>query len=128
MKEISVLEKATHQLMILTGKAFSESDLQTGFEIEPLQHVINEMIMQIKNNHISRLRNKECTIELGFVLSDLLNAYERASAHCSNVAIAVIESASSGYAPHRSSRSYRKDEESSYQELYRKNKTEHSLA
>ncbi|MBQ6851223.1 MAG: Na/Pi cotransporter family protein [Oscillospiraceae bacterium] len=127
MKEIAVLEKASHELMNLTEKAFVDNDIQTAFEIEPLQHVINEMIMQIKDNHILRLRNKECTIELGFVLSDLLNAYERASAHCSNVAIAVIESVSSEYAPHESSRNYRRDEESSYQEIYRNNKARFSL-
>jgi len=127
MKEIAVLEKASHELMNISGKAYTDADVQTAYEIEPLQHVINEMIMQIKDNHILRLRNKECTIELGFVLSDLLNAYERASAHCSNVAIAVIESASSEYAPHESSRNYRRDEESSYQEIYRRNKEKFSL-
>ena len=127
MREISVLENATHQLMNLTAKAFADDDIQTAYEIEPLQHVISEMIMQIKDNHIMRLRNKECTIELGFVLSDLLNAYERAAAHCSNVAIAVIESASAGFAPHESSRNYRRDEESSYQEIYRNNKARFSL-
>ena len=128
MREISVLEDATHRLMNLTAKAFADEDTQTAYEIEPLQHVISEMIMQIKDNHIIRLRNKECTIELGFVLSDLLNAYERASAHCSNVAIAVIESASSGFAPHESSRNYRRNEDSSYQEIYRRNKTRFSLS
>ena len=112
---------------LFTAKAFADDDTQTAYEIEPLQHVISEMIMQIKDNHIMRLRNKECTIELGFVLSDLLNAYERAAAHCSNVAIAVIESASAGFAPHESSRNYRRDEESSYQEIYRNNKARFSL-
>ncbi len=127
MKEIAVLEKAAHQLIGFTGKAFADTDLNIAYEIEPLQHVINEIIMQIKDNHIFRLRNKECTIELGFVLSDLLNAYERASAHCANVAIAVIESAHTGYAPHESARKYRRDEESSYQELYKKNKELYTL-
>lgn len=128
MKEIAVLEKATHQLMEITGKSFAENDVETAFEIEPLQHVISDMIKEIKNNHIFRLRNKECTIELGFVLSDLLNAYERASAHCSNVAIAVIEAANDSFAPHESARNYRKDEDSSYQAIYNKNKEKYSLA
>lgn len=128
MKEIAVLEKATHQLMEITGKSFAENDVKTAFEIEPLQHVISDMIKEIKNNHIFRLRNKECTIELGFVLSDLLNAYERASAHCSNVAIAVIEAANDSFAPHESARNYRKDEDSSYQAIYNKNKEKYSLA
>ena len=111
MKEISVLEKVTHELMAITRKSFIDGNVEKAFEIEALQHVISDMIKDIKDNHIFRLRNKECTIELGFVLSDLLNAYERASAHCSNIAIAVIESAHDSYAPHESARLYRKDEE-----------------
>ena len=51
------------------------------------------MILKVKRNHITRLRGGNCTIELGFVLSDLLTNYERVSDHCSNIAVAVIESA-----------------------------------
>ncbi len=126
MKEIDILKAATTELTDLTREAFKNNDTEIAEEVEPLQHVINELIMEIKNNHISRLKNKECTIELGFVLSDVLNAYERGAAHCSNIAIAVLEAARDSYAPHESSRSYRKDERSAYQENYAKHKAKYT--
>ncbi len=126
MKEISLLKTATLELAELTNRAFCNDDVETAQEIEPLQHVVAEMIEEIKNNHIIRLKNKECTIELGFVLSDVLNAYERGAAHCSNIAIAVIEAVTDGYAPHASARSYRKDKTSSYRDNYSKYKEKYS--
>ncbi|MBQ8603761.1 MAG: Na/Pi cotransporter family protein [Oscillospiraceae bacterium] len=128
MKEIDILKAATLELTAMTKAAFKNNDIEVAEEVEPLQHVINELIMEIKNNHISRLKNKECTIELGFVLSDVLNAYERGAAHCSNIAIAVLESEKDIYAPHESSRSYRKDERSAYQENYAKHKAKYTTA
>lgn len=127
MREIQILEKATHNIIEMTKTAFIENDTDKAYMIEPLQHVIKDMINEIRTNHIERLRNKECTIELGFVLSDLLNAYERATAHCSNIAIAVIESMHYSYTPHESARNYRKDEHSSYVAMYRENKAKYSL-
>lgn len=127
MCEISMLEKATHNLLDITYKAFTENNLKTAYKAEPLQHVINEMITEIKNNHIYRLRNKECTIELGFVLADLLNAYERVAAHCANVAIAVAESQNNNFAPHQLARNYRKSENSSYHSTYAEYKEKYSL-
>ena len=128
MHEISILEKATHNLLDITNKAFTENHVEAAYMAEPLQHVINEMITEIKNNHIERLRNKECTIELGFVLSDLLNAYERAAAHCANIAIAVVETESNNFAPHQLARKFRKDEDSSYFSTYKEYKAKYSLA
>ena len=128
MREISILEKATHDLMNMTNKIFVENDAKRAYDVEPLQHVIKELIAEIKGNHIERLRNKECTIEMGFVLSDLLNAYERATAHCSNIAIAVVEAEQDSFAPHESAKKYRKDENSLYHTVYLENKIKYSLA
>lgn len=126
IREINLLKAASIELIDITKTSFIESDMEAAFEAEPLQHVINELIMDIKNNHIDRLKNKECTIELGFVLSDVLNAYERAAAHCSNIAIAVIEAENDSYAPHESSRNYRKDERSAYGDNYNRFKNKYS--
>ncbi|MBQ3008702.1 MAG: Na/Pi cotransporter family protein, partial [Oscillospiraceae bacterium] len=118
MKEIEILKTATIELTDLTGNSFKNNNINLAMKAEPLQNVINELIKEIKSNHIYRLKNKECTIELGFVLSDVLNAYERGAAHCSNIAIAIMEASKESYAPHESSRSYRKDKHSEYQEFY----------
>lgn len=127
MKEIDMLKAATIELTSLTKTAFKDNNLEAAKEVEPLQHVISELIIEIKDNHIIRLKNKECTIELGFVLSDVLNAYERGVAHRSNIAI-VLEADKDIYAPHASSRSYRKDKHSAYQENYNKHKAKYSTS
>lgn len=90
-KELSVLTKALEEILTLTTTAFEKDDLETAKKVEPLEQAIDFITSEIKSKHVSRLQNGECTIETGFILSDLLNNYERVSDHCSNIAVAVIE-------------------------------------
>lgn len=90
-KELGVLASAIQEIMDLTGRAYVEGDLVLAAQVEPLEQVIDDIIARIRSNHINRLQGHECTIEMGFVLHDLLNNYERISDHCSNVAVIVIE-------------------------------------
>ena len=70
-------------------------------QVEPLEEVIDRLIIRIKDRHVQRLRRGDCTLEMGFILSDLLTNYERISDHCSNVAVAVIELDHSDFETHR---------------------------
>lgn len=90
--EIENLSAALHEILDMTAKAFKTSDVQLASSVEPLEQVIDKLISEIKNRHVERLQKGNCTIELGFVLTDLLTNYERVSDHCSNVAVAVLES------------------------------------
>ena len=90
-KEITVLTAAIDEILSLTEKAFVNNDLSVASQVEPLEQVVDRLISTIKDNHIGRLQRGECTIELGFILSDLMNNCERISDHCSNIAVAVIE-------------------------------------
>lgn len=101
MKELAVLTDATVEILTLTTNAFRENSVSLAGQVEPLEQVIDKLIAQIKDNHIKRLRNGNCTIEMGFVLSDLLNNYERISDHCSNIAVTVIEVEQNSYDTHR---------------------------
>ena len=91
-REIETITKAITEILDITAKAFVTNDVELAQSVEPLEQVIDDLILKVKRNHISRLRGGNCTIELGFVLSDLLTNYERVSDHCSNIAVAVIES------------------------------------
>jgi phosphate:Na+ symporter len=71
--------------------AFKRGDISLAFEVEPIEEVIDDLRDAIKANHIERLKNSRCTIEHGFVLSDILTNFERVSDHCSNVGECVIE-------------------------------------
>lgn len=100
-KEISFSEKARAELMVMIAalneildmacNAFINNDLALAAKIEPLEQTIDMLRDKIKANHVRRLQKNECTIEHGFILSDILTNCERVSDHCSNVASCVIE-------------------------------------
>lgn len=89
--ELKVLADATNEILGLASKAFKENDLNTAGLVEPLEQVIDHLKEQIRLHHILRIQNSECTIEHGFVLSDILTNFERVSDHCSNIAGCIIE-------------------------------------
>ncbi len=90
--ELSVLNAAITDILHLTTDSFVAGDINAASKVEPLEQVIDELIAEIRSRHINRLQKGNCTVEMGFVLADLLNNYERVSDHCSNLAVAVIES------------------------------------
>lgn len=100
-QEIRVLTKAIEEIMQLTLEAYTKNDMHLATRIEPLEQVIDGLIAKIKNNHISRLQQGNCTIELGFILSDMLTNYERISDHCSNIAVTVIELLHNSFDTHK---------------------------
>jgi phosphate:Na+ symporter len=100
-KEIAVLRQAVEKIIDNTVLAYKNNDTVLAVGIEPLEQVIDKLIYTIRVNHIERLRKGNCTIELGFVLSDVLTNYERISDHCSNIAVSIIETAHGSFDPHK---------------------------
>ena len=98
--EIRTLTSALKEILDITTQAFSLDDLRIAKQVEPLEQVIDCLIADIKSNHISRLQSGHCTIEMGFVLSDILTNCERVSDHCSNIAVAQIETEQNTYQAH----------------------------
>ena len=90
-KEIGVLREALSMILGISCEACKANDIGKAAEVEPLEQVIDELIDKMKLNHVLRLQKNECTIELGFVLNDLLVNLERISDHCSNIAGCIIE-------------------------------------
>lgn len=99
-KELDVLFNALTEILETTMNAYCENSVEKARMVEPLEEAIDYLIMEIKTRHIQRLKNGDCSIELGFVLSDLLTDCERISDHCSNVAIAIIETSQFTYDAH----------------------------
>ena len=89
--ELDVIESAVKDTINLTASAFSTNNLETAALIEPQDQVISVLVKQIKANHIRRLRDGLCTVEYGIALEDLLNSYNRSAAHCSNVAVEMMQ-------------------------------------
>ena len=91
-KELAKLSEALTEILNITAEAFCTTNLPLAETVEPLEQVIDGLIFEIRKNHIRRLQKGICTIEHGFMLNDILTSYARVSDHCSNIAVAVIES------------------------------------
>ena len=91
--ELDVLYAAVTEIVTITEQALTTSDLELAARIEPLEQVIDDLRDDVKINHIHRLKKSECTVEHGFVLSDILTNLERVSDHCSNIGGCLIEMA-----------------------------------
>ena len=90
-EEIAMLCAATNEILTLTETAYINNDLATAYDVEPLEQVIDGLKTLLRNNHIVRLRDGSCTVETGFIWSDLITNFERVSDHCSNVAVGIID-------------------------------------
>lgn len=90
-KELTVLIDAVLEILVLAFASFERDDLDSAVMVEPLEQVVDYLRDVLKKQHIRRLRKQECTIELGFVLTDILTNLERVSDHCSNIAACILE-------------------------------------
>lgn len=94
-RELAVMRSAIDEILVLTEEAFLTNNVEKALLIEPLEQVVDDLRDTIKLNHVRRLQKSECTIEHGFILSDLLTNLERVSDHCSNIGGCVVEITSS---------------------------------
>lgn len=90
-KEIAVITNAVTEILNMTVDSFINDDIELASHVEPLEQVIDTLNKKLKALHVARLQSGECTIELGFVFTDLLTNYERVSDHCSNVAVYTMQ-------------------------------------
>ncbi|MBE7049062.1 MAG: Na/Pi cotransporter family protein [Ruminococcaceae bacterium] len=99
-RDLAIITAAVGETLDLAVRALVNDDIEIAKLVEPLEQVIDRLKRKIKNGHISRLRQGDCTVELGFILSDLLTNYERISDHCSNIAVCFIEIANDSFETH----------------------------
>ena len=99
-QELSIMINAVEEILDLAMRAFDQTDLEAAAQVEPLEQTIDVLKSMLKARHIERLTKGECTIELGFVLTDLLTNFERISDHCSNIAVCVLETAHGSFDMH----------------------------
>ena len=99
-EELRICVNAVQEISQLTQRAMLEDDFASARMVEPLEDVIDDLTQQLKTNHIQRLQAGQCTLELGFIYNDCINNFERVADHCSNIAVAVLESADAHLLPH----------------------------
>ncbi len=91
LQELEVLRRAVKDILRMTMGSFQEGNLELARQVEPLEEVIDALNLEIRQRHFKRLRKGKCTIELGFILSDIITDLERVSDHCSNIAVCLLE-------------------------------------
>ena len=116
--EIQQMKRAVQTIMEMAINAFEKNDLELAIRVEPLEDVVDDLKSILRGRHIERLKMNKCTIELGFMFSDLLTNYERVSDHCSNIAVSLLTSAQDNMDVHAFLNESRKME-SEYQALYK---------
>ena len=89
--ELEILERAVADALERTVEAYTAFDFSQAMKIEPQEQVIGLLVREVKSRHIRRLRDGKCSVEYGFVLDDLLTAFERTADHCSNVAVEMLQ-------------------------------------
>lgn len=109
-KELKVLIGAVSEILNTAERAFSEKDLAAAAQVEPLKQVIVALKEQMRTRHILRMQQGHCSIEAGFVWSDLLTDLERTADHCSNIAGCVLDAANHGLNLHETLRTMRADD------------------
>lgn len=118
IKEIGVITNALNEILDMTTKAFIDEDIELAKCIEPLEQVIDSLKKKMKSRHVLRLQHAECTIETGFVFSELLTNYERVADHCSNVAVCLIQIANDSFETHEYLSHVKGDGENDFVERY----------
>jgi phosphate:Na+ symporter len=89
--ELAVLQRAVADVMERTMSSYDSFDRTLALKVEPQEQVVDALVREVKSRHVRRLRDGLCTVEYGFVLEDLLTAYERTADHCSNVAVEMLQ-------------------------------------
>jgi phosphate:Na+ symporter len=90
-KELDVITGAITEIIDMTVSSFINDDVALASRVEPLEQVIDKLKSKLKAMHVSRLQNGECTIELGFIFTDIIANFERISDHCSNIAVYTMQ-------------------------------------
>lgn len=106
-KELDTICAAIKEILTITNEALKHNSIEKALCVEPLEQVIDILKKKMRNSHVVRLKEGNCSIEAGFVWADLLTNLERVSDHCSNIAICIIETSDHNMNLHESLRNMR---------------------
>ncbi len=118
MQEIESMSSAVMEIVDISVRAIETSDKALAAQIEPLEQVIDKLKYKMKSNHIDRLANNKCTIELGFVYSDIITNFERIADHCSNIGVTILQKGLKSFEPHYYLNHVKNDGDNDFVSLY----------
>ena len=127
MSEIQTISAAVTEILDMTAQAFIDENIELAKKVEPLEQLIDRLKKKMKSHHIKRLQSGECTIETGFVFSDLVTNYERVADHCSNVAVCLIQVSNDSFDTHEYLNHVKADGENDFEENYEMYKNKYRI-
>lgn len=126
-EELKIYSAAVMEIVNRAVTVFEQDDAEKAREVEPLEDVIDGLNVKVKNRHIKRLTNGECTIEMGFILSDITTNFERVADHCSNIAVYVMQLTDEDMEKHGYIDTLNKDDDEEFKEMFRAYKEKYKL-
>ncbi len=127
-RDIETIVNAVSEILDLATAMLINDDIAMAKRVEPLEQVIDRIIRKTRNSHISRLKQGDCTMEMGFILSDFLTNCERVADHCSNIAVNFIEITNDSFEIHEYLHQLKSGEESEFIEMYKEYKEKYHIA
>jgi phosphate:Na+ symporter len=128
LQELEVISQAVMQICNNTVEVLEKGDNDIANSIQPLSEVIEILQIEIKERHIKRLRKGKCTIKKGFILTDIITSFQRVAAHCSNIALSMIQINQESLDTHGYVASIPKGEGSTYYKEFNKYKNKYVLS
>jgi len=116
--DLQVCAAAVLEIIDLTSHVMEKRDTESAKMVEPLEDVIDILTRELKTRHIRRVQAGHCTLELGFIYNDCINNFERVADHCSNIAIAVLESADARLQAHDYLRAVKREDREDYRNCF----------
>lgn len=125
--ELRVVTAAVNDIVETAFRVFDALDTTKAMEIEALEELIDELTKEMKRRHINRLRSGECTIEMGFILSDLITSMERIADHCSNIGVCVTQVRENLYDTHSHLNALKNEDSDDFEKCLEKVRQEYLL-
>lgn len=126
--EVDVFSRAIRDIINISIQVFEDQDKKLAVTVEPLEEVIDHLNEKLKKRHIQRLRDGQCTIELGFIFSDLTTNYERVADHCSNIALCILQlNNEESFDAHEYIEQLKREDNAEFREKYKSYKVQYRL-
>lgn len=126
-EELRIFTNAVKEIVTTAFDAFHREDVELAKTVEPLEEVIDDLNIELKSRHIRRLTEGKCTIELGFVHSDITTNYERIADHCSNIAVCLIQVKQEGFDTHEYLDTIKREDNEQFKKKYAEFKEKYKL-
>lgn len=127
LAELEIYSRAVRDIIEMSIRAFEKNDAELARQVEPLEEVIDQLNDELKGRHITRLRSGECSMEMGFVLSDITINYERVADHCSNLAVCLLRTHENAFDVHEYLDELKENKDEVFRAAYLKDKEIYAL-